>query len=158
MTGALRAGEAAKAGTLDGEPPARHVPSRPAVAEPSAVTATRQRWQFWLPVSIVVVGLLVTGTLALVSQALYTNNEKRLLDLRVREVGAVLAESLPNIQTPLAGAAALADATNGDVNKFMRFAAPYAGASPGHQFVSISLWRLGAPQRARWRWWAFRRR
>jgi hypothetical protein len=28
----------------------------------------------------------------------------------------------------------------------MRFAAPYAGTGPGHQFVSISLWRAGAPQ------------
>ncbi len=87
--------------------------------------------------------MLVTGILSWVSYNQYKNNERRLLDLRVREVGALLATSVPGIETPLASAAALADATNGDKTKFMRFVSPYVGARPKHQFVSISLWRLG---------------
>jgi Stage II sporulation protein E (SpoIIE) len=103
----------------------------------------RERWPYWLPTGAVIIGLVVTAILTVVSYALYTNNEKRLLDLRARELGSVLTEALPNVQTPLASAAALANATNGDVKKFMRFVAPYVGPPPNHQFVSISLWRLG---------------
>jgi hypothetical protein len=114
-------------------------------ASASVAPAVRERWPFWVPVGILIVGLLVTGTLALVSNSLYVNNEKRLLDLRVREVGSVLAGAQPGVQTPLASAAALANATNGDVPKFRRFITPYVGVSPGHQFVSVSLWRLGSP-------------
>jgi hypothetical protein len=112
-------------------------------ASASVAPAVRERWPFWVPVGILIVGLLVTGTLALVSNSLCVNNEKRLLDLRVREVGSVLAGAQPGVQTPLASAAALANATNGDVPKFRRFITPYVGVSPGHQFVSVSLWRLG---------------
>ncbi len=107
----------------------------------------RPRWAYWLPLGVVLVGLLVTGALALISNGLYTNNEKKLLDLRARELGAVLTATLPNVQTPLASTAALADATNGDTKKFMALAALYAGAPPKHQFVSISLWRADSPQR-----------
>jgi serine phosphatase RsbU (regulator of sigma subunit) len=110
-------------------------------------SVSAQRWPFWLPLGVLIVGLVVTGALAWVSYGLYTKNEKRLLSLRVRQVGSVLAEAVPGIETPLASAAALADATNGDVPKFKRFVAPYVGAAPAHPFVSVSLWRVGAPQR-----------
>jgi serine phosphatase RsbU (regulator of sigma subunit) len=116
--------------------------------KPTSQTASvrSQRWPFWLPLGVLIVGLVVTGALALVSYGLYTKNEKRLLSLRVRQVGSVLAGAMPGIQTPLASAAALADATNGDVQKFKHFVAPYVGVAPAHQFVSVSLWRVGAPQ------------
>ena len=48
---------------------------------------------------------------------------------------------MPALQTPLASAAELADATGGNAQKFRAFMAPYVG--PGRQFVSASLWRLG---------------
>ena len=105
------------------------------------------RWPFWPPLAVVAVALLATVALAGVSYGLYNHNEKRLLQLRVRELGTVLSGAVPNVQTALASAAALADATDGNVQKFKRFVAPYAGAPPAHQFVSVSLWRLGAPQR-----------
>jgi serine phosphatase RsbU (regulator of sigma subunit) len=107
----------------------------------------RPRWPFLLPVAVLIVGLLVTGALALVSRALYSNNENRLLGLRAREVASVLAGALPTVQTPLASAAELADATKGDARKFRTFVGPFVGTAPNHQFVSMSLWRLGAPQR-----------
>ena len=115
----------------------------------SSETATRaehHRWPYWAPVAVVIVGLLVTAVLALVSHAQYNNNEKRLLGLRVKEVAAVLVQAQPNIQIPLASAAALADATNGNAAKFRRFVAPYVGPQQPHQFVTVSLWRAGAAQ------------
>jgi serine phosphatase RsbU (regulator of sigma subunit) len=76
----------------------------------------------------------------------YDRNESRLLRLRAREVGSVLTATVPSIQTPLASAAELADATGGDASRFRAFIAPYVG--PGRPFASASLWRLGAPRPA----------
>ncbi|HEY1833199.1 MAG TPA: PP2C family protein-serine/threonine phosphatase [Solirubrobacteraceae bacterium] len=86
-------------------------------------------------------GAIVTAGFALTTLALYRSSENRLLDLRAREVGSVLTAVVPSIQTPLASAAELADATRGDKQKFRAFMAPYVGA--GKQFVSASLWPLG---------------
>lgn len=121
--------------------------SDPVAEPPAKVRATGPRSLVWLPVATLVVGLLVTGALALVSHDQYASNEKRLLGLRVRDAAALIAESLPSTQTPLASAAELADATSGNVQKFRRFVAPYVGSGPGKRFVSVSLWRLAAPQR-----------
>jgi hypothetical protein len=99
-------------------------------------------------VAVVIIGLAVTAALALVSHAQYNKGEKRLLSLRVKEVAAVLQQAQPNVQVPLASAAALADATGGNVAKFKRFVAPYVGPPPGHQFVTVSLWRAGSRQSA----------
>ena len=89
-------------------------------------------------------GLAVTGAFALTALLLYDQNENHLLRLRAREVGSVLTAVVPSIQTPLASAAELADATAGNAQKFRVFMAPYVG--PGRQFASASLWPLGAPQ------------
>lgn len=114
---------------------------------PEYVRRSRTRSPLWLPIATLIIGLAVTGTLALVSHAQYTRNEKRLLKLRVRDAAALLTEALPTIQTPLASAAELADATNGNAMKFKRFIAPYVGTGAGKPFASVSLWRLSAPQR-----------
>ena len=53
--------------------------------------------------------------------------------------------AVPNTQSPLTSAVALAEATNGNTQKFAHFIAPFVG--PGKQFVSVSLWPLG-PGRA----------
>jgi serine phosphatase RsbU (regulator of sigma subunit) len=96
----------------------------------------------WLAAAVLVLVLVVTLALAWTSRSLYEDNEDRLLDSRVRELGLVLAGAVPSIQTPLASAAALANATSGDPQKFRAFMAPYAGQ--GRQFTSVSLWPLGA--------------
>src|SRR5436305_7713195 len=85
-----------------------------------------------------VLGLLVTAALSITTSVLYDHNEHRLLRLRARELSLVLTAVVPSIQTPLASAAELADATNGDPQKFRAFMAPYVG--PGRQFSSASLW------------------
>ncbi|HWX97294.1 MAG TPA: PP2C family protein-serine/threonine phosphatase [Solirubrobacteraceae bacterium] len=91
-------------------------------------------------------GLVVTAGFALTSLRLYDRNESRLLRLRAREVSSVLTAVVPSIQTPLASAAELADATGGDRRRFQLFMAPYVG--PGRQFASASLWRLGTSRPA----------
>jgi len=120
-------------------PPA---PGDDEAASPTREAVAHERWPYWAAVAILVVGLLVTGILTWVSAAQYNQNEKRLLQLRVKEVAAVLAEAQPATDTPLASAAALVDATNGNVHKFTHFATPYIGSGQGH-FPSISLWQPG---------------
>jgi serine phosphatase RsbU (regulator of sigma subunit) len=83
----------------------------------------------------------VTGVLVLTSLAVYNRSERRLLNLRVRELSLVLAATAPSIQTPLASAAELANATGGSAQKFQTFMSPFVG--PGRQFSSVSLWPLG---------------
>ncbi len=86
------------------------------------------------------VGLLVTAGLAVTTLVLYRHDERRLLNLRVREVGLLLGNAASAVQTPLASAGALANATGGDPARFRTFMAPYAGL--GRQFPSVSLWPL----------------
>jgi serine phosphatase RsbU (regulator of sigma subunit) len=110
-----------------------------------AATESDRRWPYSLPVGVLFVGLILTGVLVWISASTYSNNERRLLNLRVRDAGALFSGAFASIQTPLASAAALADATDGDVRKFMAFIAPYAtGKTP--TFASVSLWRLGPSQ------------
>ena len=138
--------EASKLEEADGTPLDRSRRGRDGAIDDDAPAARPRRSRALAvlgPVAILIVGLLVTGILTWVSAAQYNRNEKRLLQLRVKEVAAVLAGAQPATDTPLASAAALVDGTNGDVHKFIRFATPYIGPGQG-QFPSISLWRPGS--------------
>jgi hypothetical protein len=92
---------------------------------------------------VLAVGAMATGCLAVVSARLAASNEHHLLTLRSKEVASALTSALPDIQTPLGAAVALANTTNGNAAKFERFAAPYAGSGAGRTFLSISVWRIG---------------
>ena len=121
-----------------------HGPDRPADAPPVTGRAPRGFWRrspSRAAGAVLLIGLVVTAALALTCLRLYEANEKRLLDLRVRQLGLVLTAAVPSIQTPLASAAELADATSGSVQKFRAIMAPYVG--PGRQYASASLWPLG---------------
>ncbi|HEX4281440.1 MAG TPA: PP2C family protein-serine/threonine phosphatase [Solirubrobacteraceae bacterium] len=110
-----------------------------------AATESDRRWPYSLPVGVLFVGLILTGVLVWISASTYSNNEKRLLKSRVGDAGALFAGAFASIQTPLASAAALADATGGETTKFMQFIGPYTeGKTP--TFGSVTLWRLGANQ------------
>jgi hypothetical protein len=102
----------------------------------------RARWPLWPAAIVVVVGLVATGLLTWGTYTSYRHNEDRLLHLRARDVGTVLTSALPTIETPLASAAALADATAGSARKFRRLVAPYVGHGSSDTFVSVSLWRV----------------
>ena len=126
-------------------PPTSRGSEAAAPAHTAAVPRAGSRGVYWLPAITLIIGLVVTGTLALVSHSQYVANEKRVLKLRARDADALVAAALPSVQTPLASAAELADVTGGNVAKFKRFAAAYAGtAGSGHQYVSLSLWRVGS--------------
>lgn len=99
------------------------------------------RWSYrWVWV-VAVVGVLVTAALALVSAELASSNEQHLLKLRSREVGSALTSVLPDLQTPLGAAVALANITGADPAKFSQFASSYVGS--GREFTSMSVWRIG---------------
>jgi serine phosphatase RsbU (regulator of sigma subunit) len=87
-------------------------------------------------------GLVLSAAFVVTAAKLYERNEGRLLKLRARELGLVLSAAVPPIQTPLASAAALANATGGDPQKFRALMGP--GVGPGRQFASASLWVLGS--------------
>ena len=115
-------------------------------AEPvgAAVAPRRRSAQiYWLPVATLIIGLLVTGTLVLVSHSQYVSNEKRLLNLRVRDAAALLGESVPSTTATLAAAVEQANFTNGSVPRFERLVGPDVGSGAG-QWLSLSLWKLGA--------------
>src|SRR2546423_11292595 len=119
----------------------------------SAAPATpraRSAWR-WRPSRAAglafLMGLVVTAALVLASLALYNRNERRVLNLRARELNLVLAATVPTIQTPLASAAELANATGGSPKKFRAFMASYVGRGPG-RFASVSLWPLGGARLA----------
>jgi serine phosphatase RsbU (regulator of sigma subunit) len=103
----------------------------------------RAREIYWLPVATLIIGLLVTGALVVVSHSQYVSNEKRLLNLRVRDAGAILGESVPATTATMAAAVEQANFTNGSVGRFQRLVAGEVGTKP-NQWLSLSLWKLGA--------------
>ncbi len=100
------------------------------------------RWSYGWVWVVIVVGVLVTSGLALVSAELAASNEQHLLNLRSKQVASVFTSALPDIETPLSGAVALADITGADPTKVTRFADAYVGAPKG-EFISMSVWRTG---------------
>lgn len=100
------------------------------------------RWSYGWVWVVVVIGVLVTSGLALLSAQLAASNEHQQLKLRSKEVASTLTSALPDIETPLSGAVALADITGADPAKVTQFADAYVG-SPKGQFSSMSVWRTG---------------
>ena len=127
-------------------------PAAPAGERPDATgpapAGSGERWRpSGAAVVALAIGLAVTAGLTITSLELYRHNERRLLHLRVRELGLVLSGASSSVQTPLASATALADATGGSAARFKAFIDPLVG--PGRQFTSVSLWTLGgSPRRA----------
>jgi serine phosphatase RsbU (regulator of sigma subunit) len=96
-------------------------------------------------VVVAVVGVLISAGLSFGARAVHNNNENRLLRQRAREIAAVVAAAIPNVQTPLASAAVLVEATNGNPEVFRQFVAPIVAT--GRTFTSLSLWRIQASAR-----------
>lgn len=92
-------------------------------------------------IAVIVVGALITAGLAVGAKVLHDANERRLLDQRVREAAAVASSSFVGVQTPLASAAVLAEATDGDSESFRQVMQPIIDA--GRPFVSVSIWPTG---------------
>ena len=92
---------------------------------------------------ILLVGLVVVGLLTWASWRSFQDNETRLLSTQAKEAGQVINAAVPTVQTPLAAAAELADATGGNVQDFRQFVQSFVGTSG--PFMSASLWRLDEP-------------
>jgi serine phosphatase RsbU (regulator of sigma subunit) len=88
---------------------------------------------------VLVIGLLVTGVVALGVEIAHRNNEERLLDQRTSEIGTVLSAAIPSITTPLSTASQVAELTNGGEDAFRRLLSPRLVARGG-PWVSASLW------------------
>jgi serine phosphatase RsbU (regulator of sigma subunit) len=143
-----------QAGELHDDPhadlPGFRMDLRPAVGEPAPqVPAPRdpaeraaRRASALGTAMVVLVGLLATVLLVVASSTAHDNNEERLLEQRTREAAAVLTNALPAVQTPLASAAALADATGGDTEVFREFFSPEVG--PEARFDAAALWPASA--------------
>jgi hypothetical protein len=105
------------------------------------VDAAPQRRPGPLSGLVLLVGLLLTGSLAWVTSSIHDHNEGRLLDVELHQAATVVSAALPSIQIPLNSAAELAAATNGDPQQFQDYMTPYTeGKGP---FASASLWRVG---------------
>jgi serine phosphatase RsbU (regulator of sigma subunit) len=120
-----------------GQSHGRTGPDRTESQAPGA-SARRRRLPHLGALSVLLIGLLVTTVLSLGARSVHDTNEKRLLRQRVREAGAVATAAIPNIQTPLASAAVLADATKADARFFKQLMTP--AVSNRVPFISASLW------------------
>ena len=108
-------------------------------SRPSPQAGSGSRWRLSrAAILTLLAGLLITAGFAVAARVLYNHNETRLLGLRDRELSLVLSTAVPTLQTPLASAAELANATGGSAAKFRAFMKPLVGT--GRAFTSASLW------------------
>jgi len=102
-------------------------------------------WSHTATLAVLVVGLGVTAALTLGAHSVHDNNERRLLRQRTRESGDVLSATIQSLQTPLASAAEVAEATDANSQRVGRLLAPLV--SPNSIFVSAAVWSAD-PQHA----------
>jgi serine phosphatase RsbU (regulator of sigma subunit)/anti-sigma regulatory factor (Ser/Thr protein kinase) len=114
-----------------------------ATSTAQAEERSRRRPAWTNVVVVVLIGVVVTGALAAGARRLHDNNERRLLDQRVRELGAILTAAIPTIQATMSSAATVAEATDGDPASFRSLVAPLVAATK--PTPSVSLWRLDGP-------------
>ena len=92
-------------------------------------------------VAVMVVGLVITGVLAVITFRGHQQTQRTLLDLQTTLIAdAGEAEDQLYVEYHLGGAASLAAATDGDVAMFRQAMSTTVGA--GNAFVTGSLWRL----------------
>jgi serine phosphatase RsbU (regulator of sigma subunit) len=89
-------------------------------------------------VAVLVVGLGVTAALALGARSVHDNNEDRLLHQRTRESADVLSATIQSLQTPLASAAEVAEATDANPERVGRLLAPVSGKNGA--YLSSAVW------------------
>jgi hypothetical protein len=87
---------------------------------------------------VTAVVLALSLVLAWLASAVNANNNQRLLEQQVAEAATLLTTQVAVIQTQMADAGQVADATNGTPGPFTRF----AGATLDAPGMSLSLWRV----------------
>jgi serine phosphatase RsbU (regulator of sigma subunit) len=107
-----------------------------------SIKAGRSRWSLHTGAMVVlIVGLLLTASIAIGTRLLRNDNEDRLLHQRVNEAATVASSSVGGTSATLGAAAALAETTNGDTKSFTQLATPLTTGVP---YVSASLWPVGS--------------
>jgi serine phosphatase RsbU (regulator of sigma subunit) len=91
-----------------------------------------------IAVVVVLVGLVITGTVALTASHLNRDNEHRLLEVQTRQAGDVLASTIQSIENPLGTALQLESVTDGSSQEFTQYMTSAVG--PKGLFVYASLW------------------
>src|ERR1700755_1796392 len=109
--------------------------------EYGAMPAARASRLHFSAVVVLLVGVGLTIGLSLSARAVHNNNEDRLLHERVQEAGVLISGVLPSLETPLASAAEVAEATNADPASFRQLMRPLVG--PKAQYASASIWQVG---------------
>ena len=89
-------------------------------------------------VVVLIVGLALTAALSTAAWVVHDHNESRLLRQRVHEAATVAGAALPNVQTPLASAAVVAEQTGADAGAFREVMRPIITAK--RPFISASIW------------------
>ena len=123
--------EVVVAGTMRSRAPA------PVVADDGPAAGDRMT-PGWAAAIVVVVGVVVTASVAWTAVVLERNNEHRLLQVQTHQAAAVLASTILSIEAPLKTSLQVASATGGDTGQVSRELA--ASTGPGHLFTSASLW------------------
>lgn len=124
-------------------PPRKFASEKSASSTPSAIAGVKQFAASRIALEVFVVGLVLVGLLTWASWRSFQDNETRLLSTHAKEAAQVINTAVPNIQTPLAAAAELADATGGSAEDFRQFMQSFVGTQG--PFVSASLWRIDNP-------------
>lgn len=94
-------------------------------------------------VIVLIVGLLITGGLALGARILRNDNEDRLLRERRNEIAQILTTATSTNHVPLQSAALVADETSGSQKAFKTLITPVVGTGAGRTYDSASLWTDG---------------
>jgi serine phosphatase RsbU (regulator of sigma subunit) len=109
-----------------------------------STNARRSRWSLHTgAIVVLVIGLLLTASIAIGTRLLRNDNEDRLLGQRVNEASTVASTSIGSTSATLGAAAALAQTTNGDIKSFEQVTTPLTATRV--PYVSASLWPVGSP-------------
>ncbi len=103
----------------------------------------RQRPVHLVSVAVGVAGVLIVMSLVWLTEVANAHTQQHLLRTQAGAAGLVLGQVIPSIRTPLTTAAAIADASAGDLADVTTYVASDVGPGKGHLFTSLSLWRLG---------------
>jgi serine phosphatase RsbU (regulator of sigma subunit) len=90
-----------------------------------------------------VLALAVTAVGAATAQSSHDDTEDRLLEERVQAAAAIFQGTIPGLISPMQGAAALAEVTDGDLATLEDFLGPQVGEEA--TFDSLSIWRVDEP-------------
>jgi serine phosphatase RsbU (regulator of sigma subunit) len=107
-----------------------------------AVSKARGLGIHFSTIVVILVGIALTVGLSVSARAVHNNNENRLLNERVQEAGVLISGALPGLETPLASAAEVAEATNADPVSFKQVMGPLVG--PKGRYASASIWAIDA--------------